>query len=174
MNKRFTVAVASFAAGAVLLLGGAGAALAEEYPAEPLTCTAGPATIPVGGTSDITCSGFMPDSSVEFTSSGGTMSSIVFLAASGTTKTADGEGTATATFTGTVAGEFTVTATGTDPQEQDAEGSATVTVTAADDDGLSDTGGTLPTAALWIGIAALGLGVVVVTAVVVRRRNAQR
>lgn len=173
MNKRFTVVLTSLAAGAALLLGGAGAALAEEYPVEPLTCTAAPASITVGGTSDITCTGFAPNSTVEFTSTGGTLSSIVFLAAAGTSETADDEGSATTTFTGTAAGEYTVTATGVDAQEQAAEGSATVTVTAADD-GLSATGGTVPTAALWIGIAAIGAGAIIVTAAVVRRRNAQR
>jgi hypothetical protein len=115
----------------------------------------------------------MPGSTVEFTSSGGTLSSIVFLATGGVTKTADGSGAASASFSASSAGEYTVTATGTNAQEQAVTASATVTVTAADDD-LPPTGGTVPAAALWIGLGALGLGAIVVTAALIRRRNAQR
>jgi hypothetical protein len=151
----------------VLILGGSAAALAD-YPAG-VTCTASPAVIAPGGTSTVACTGFVPGSFVEVTASGGSVSA---------PDNADDSGNVSASFTADAVGSYTVTASSTDAQEVPVSGSVTITVEAPSNGGggggggggLPPTGGTVPTAAIWLGIGAIAIGGIAVTAVAVRRR----
>jgi hypothetical protein len=162
-----------------LIFAGSSAALADEYPVDT-SCSASPATVAAGADSTITCEGLTPGG-VEFTATGpgisdGDLASIVLASADGSTsvvKEADTDGTASASLTVPGAGEFVVSV-------EDSEGntaSTTVTVTAAaggDSGELPVTGGGMSTAALWLGVGAVGLGGIAVAAAVARRRAAQQ
>jgi hypothetical protein len=156
----------------LIILGGSSAALADEYPPS-VECTATPPTLVVGGTTTVNCTGLVPGE-VTITATGpgvveGDLASIVFAAATGTvsvTKTVGADGTVSASLTVHQAGTFVVTAT-------DSQGntvSATVTATAAGGGGLPPTGGTVPAAAIWLGVGALGLGGIAVAAAMAQRR----
>lgn len=164
---------------ALLLLGGASAASAVSYPPDE-GCTAVPATIAVGETSVITCVGLDPNVTGTFTVSGpgvvsDTLSSVVFASTSGTssvTKTTSATGEVSVNFRGPAAASFTVSL----EAENGQSGSATVTVTDTADGGdedLAGTGGTVPAAAIWLGVGAIGIGGIAVAAAVARRRAHQ-
>lgn len=171
-----TLAAAGVAA--LLILGGASAATAADYPAT-VGCTANPATIAVGETSVITCTGLEPNVTGTLTVTGpgvvpDTLTSIVFASTSGTssvTKTTSAAGDVSVNFRGPAAGSFTVSLEADNGQS----GSAAVTVTAASggDSGLPATGSTVPAAAIWLGVGAIGIGGIAVAAAVARRRAQQ-
>lgn len=168
--------LAATAVAAVFVLGGAASAQATVY-TPSIDCTANPATLEVGQSATIDCQFENIDdgTSVVFSveGSGATLSSLVFAAGSGSsvTKTVAG-GAASATLAATVAGTYTVSVTA----GQLATETATVTAAAAgeDPDTIPSTGGTVPTAALWLGAGALGLGGLAVVAATARRRAQQR
>jgi hypothetical protein len=175
MRKKILPAL--IAAGLLVFGSGAAAATAAEYPSS-VTCTVSPTSVAVGGNATVTCTGFMPNSTVSFTSTGGSIASLVFTATTAT-KTADASGSVSTVFTApTTAGSYTVTASGTAPDESAVTGSATITVTAAAGGGggagLPATGGTVPAAAIWLGVGAIGIGGIAVAAAVARRRASQR
>lgn len=163
----------------LLALGSASAASAAPYPPN-VTCRAGAATLSVGETTVINCSGLQPNITGTLTVTGpgvtpDTLSSIVYAAAVGTssvTKTTTPEGTVAVNFRGPfVPGSYTVTLVAENGQE----GAATVTVVdPAPPGGLPVTGGSIPAGALWLGVGAVGLGGIAVAAAVARRRTHNR
>lgn len=167
-----TLAAAGIAA--VLILGGAAAASAD-YPATA-PVTAGDTTLTPGQSTVITATDLGDYDSVDFTIGGGTgasLASIVAAATSGSQVTKPVvDGSASATFTANAVGTYVVTVSG----GETALGSVTITVSAAAGAGsgtgsLPATGGTVPAAAIWLGVGAIGLGGIAVAAVAARRRT---
>jgi len=178
---------------AVLLALGGGSA-ASAYPATA-SCSANPTTFAVGGSTTILCVGLRPLITGTLTVTGpgvqpGSLSSIVLAGAVGSasvTKTTTPEGTVAVTFTGPIVpGAYTISLVA----EDGASGSTTVNVVPAGGSGtggtsggtqsgtggtgLSATGGTVPAAAIWFGVGAVGLGAIAVAAAASRRRAQNR
>lgn len=166
----------------LLVLGGAAAAQADEYPAD-VAVVADDTTLTPGQATVLTANNV--DGQVTFTTSGpgvseNTLTSVAFAAAVGTdsaVKQADENRVARATFTApTAGGTFTINIVDEDGDSQ----SITLTVAAASTGGAGGTGGSLPAtggdavpaAAIWLGAGAVGLGGIAVTAAVARRRAA--
>lgn len=156
-----------------------GFSTAQAYPSD-VPVTAGDATLAPGQSTVITASDV--DGGVTFSTSGpgvtaGTLSSIAFIAATGSSsvvKPANADRVAAATFTApSVGGTFRI-------QIVDADGDTgmvTITVVAAEAsgaDGLPPTGGTLSAAAIWLGIGVMGIGGIAVAAAIARRRAAAK
>ncbi|GAA5093741.1 hypothetical protein GCM10025760_24270 [Microbacterium yannicii] len=165
-----TLAAAGIAG--ALILGSSAAAFAD-YPATA-PVTAGDTTLTVGQSTTITANDLGDYTSVDFSvnpTSGSTLSSIVVAAAAGGVTKPVANGTASATFTANAAGTYTVTVAATDG----ALGSVTISVAAAGSTpapgALPATGGTIPAAAIWVGVGAVGLGGIAVAAVAARRRT---
>ena len=162
MLKKILAAAAITAA---LVLGGSSAAMAQTYPAQ-VGCVANPATIVVGQTSVVTCTGLSPNATGTFPVTGpsGTVTT--------RTITTDAQGKATFSLVGPAAGNYTVSLVTSNGQS----GSATVTVTAASagagGGSLPPTGTDVPAAAIWLGVGAIGIGGIAVAAAVARRRAA--
>lgn len=163
-------------AAAIILAGPVAANAENRYPPEN-ACTASPTSIGQGDTSVITCEPdtFGSEVDVQLTVTGpgvqpGTIAFISFAAATQTTtivKTSAADGSVSATFTAPTAASGTYIITAADA---DVSRSASVTVTAASAAALPSTGGTVPVAALWIGIGAIGIGGIAVAAAAARRR----
>ncbi|MCR2784794.1 MULTISPECIES: hypothetical protein [unclassified Microbacterium] len=169
-----------------LIIMTAGAAVAQTYPPD-VTCEVQDPTISPGQSTVVECGGdgtIEPGTSAVFTVSGpgvstGTLSAV--FAAVGTTqvtKTASGSGILSATFT---APQVTETETYTVSVSDTAgtfAATASITVTGATaaegGGGLPGTGGTVPTALIWVGAGALGIGGVALTAALARRRERSR
>jgi hypothetical protein len=182
-------AFAAIGLAALLTLGGAAAASAGTYP-PTVACTAGAATLSVGQSTVITCSSLPPNVTGTITVTGpgvvpDTLSSVVMSAAVGTSsvkKTTTAEGTVSVNFKGPIVpGSYTVTLVADNGQS----GATTVTVVdpqasggstggAGGGAGLPVTGGTLPAAAVWLGLGAVGLGGIAVVAAAARRRAHNR
>lgn len=173
----FKKTLAAAAVAALLVLGGSAAAHADY--ADELTLTATPPTITVGGSTTITASGLGDLETAYFGTDGtpgGSISSIVRASSSGAVAKTVVDGTATATFTASAPGTFTI-AVG---DGENVLATTTVTVTAASTGGgsggtggsgtLPATGGTVESAALWLGLGAIGIGGIAVAAVAARRR----
>ena len=169
----FKKALATIAVAGLLVLGGAGAALAD-YPSDA-PVTAGDTTLTVGQSTTITANDLGDYTSVTFSVSpaGAALSSIVL--ASGTGSSVEKpvvNGSASATFTANAPGNYVVTVSG----EGEALGSVTISVAAATSGSgageLPATGGTVPAAFIWLGVGAIGLGGIAVAAAVARRRAA--
>jgi hypothetical protein len=168
-------------AGALTVVG-AGASHADTYP-PALSCVVSSPTLDPGQSTVIECGGdgaIESGTSAVFTVSGpgastGTLAAV--FAPVGTTqvtKTVTDDGSVSATFT---APEVTSTSTYT-ISVSDAAGrfaaTAAVTVNAAAEGGdgpFSGTGGGLPTWLIWVGLGALGLGVVAVIVAINRKRR---
>ncbi|WP_243075700.1 hypothetical protein [Microbacterium sp. SS28] len=176
-------------AGALVFAGSAAAFAEDDYPAD-IGCTANPATIQPGATSVITCV-FAEEAegwTVELSVTGpgvvpNTLSSIAHAAATGTSTVSKvvTDGQITVNLLGpavTASTPYLVEAVATSPDEKTTlEGSATVTVTPAAapvTPGLPPTGGTVPAAAIWLGVGAIGIGGIAVAAAVARRRAANK
>ena len=172
----FKKALATIAVAGLLVLGGAGAALAD-YPSDA-PVTAGDTTLTVGQSTTITANDLGDYTSVTFSVSpaGAALSSIVL--ASGTGSSVEKpvvNGSASATFTANAPGSYVVTVSG----EGETLGSVTMSVAAAPSGSgaggsgeLPATGGTVPAAFIWLGVGAIGLGGIAVAAAVARRRAA--
>ncbi len=174
MLKKVLVSVALLG---VLILGGASAASAAGNGYPPVVgCTANPNPIVVGQTSVITCTGLQPNVTGTLTVTGprvnsGTLSSVALAATSSdsVTKTTTAAGTVSVEFHAPAPGGFAVSL----EAENGQTGSTTVTVAApasGSSSGLPTTGGTLPAAAIWLGLGAIGLGGIAVAAAIARRR----
>lgn len=167
---------AALAVAGLLVLGAGSAASAATYPVDNGT-GAGTAVIAPGASTPITISGLgdIPTVTFRVTSgpSGATLASVVVAAAGPAVTKPVVNGSATANFSSTTAGDFTITIT--DPSGN-VVGTTAVTVavpgSAAPGAGLPATGGSVPAAALWIGVGAIGIGGIAVAAAVARRRAA--
>lgn len=162
---------AALAVAGLLVLGAASAATAADYPVEVVT-SAGSAAVVPGTPTTITINNLEGYDEVTFSTTGGTLSSIVVAATGSSVNKPVVNGSASAKFVSNSAGSFTVTVSsgGT------VLGSTTVTVAAAGTPGagggLPATGGTVPAAAVWLGVGAIGIGGIAVAAAVARRRAA--
>jgi len=170
-----TLATAALAG--AIILGGASAALADTYPPAAVV-TAGSASIGPGGSTVITATGLEDFDVVTFghNAPSGTLSSIV--AASAIVGTIDKpvvNGAASATFTASQPGNYTVSVFAGGALV----GSVAVSVAGDSASGsgagnLPPTGGSVPAAAIWVGVGAIGLGGIGVAAVAARRRTQKR
>ncbi|KRA25708.1 hypothetical protein ASD65_15715 [Microbacterium sp. Root61] len=165
---------AALAVAGLLVLGAASAASAATYPVDNGTGS-GSAVLAPGASTPITISGLEGYDQVIFTSTGGTLSSIVMAAAGSSVTKPVVNGSATANFVANTPGSFTINVTAPDGTPL---GSTTVTVAAPGTTapgaggGLPATGGTVPAAAVWLGVGAIGIGGIAVAAAVARRRAA--
>lgn len=170
-------ALTATAVAGLLVLGGAAAAHADGYPPE-VECTVTPASITVGGSVTIACTGFDLTTALFGVDGGdGTVSSIVRAAtAPVVVEKPITDGAASATYTApATAGTYTVFVAQTDGEVTEDVAEVSVTVTAATAAGgggtaLPATGGTVPAAAIWLGVGAVGIGGIAVAAGVARRR----
>jgi len=174
MKKTLT----SLALAGVLVAGGASAANAAQYPADPPGVTiSDPTPVPGQG---VTLTVQVPDGVTEVTFSvngapaGSTLTSMVFAAA-GTVDLSVVKpvvnNTASAVFTPAGSGTFSVVVTGEgmDPITLD------VVVAAAPgapgDGTLPATGSDVPAGVIWAGVGAIGIGGIAVAAAAARRRS---
>lgn len=172
LKKTFAAVVVAGA----LLFTGASAANADYTPDEDITVSD---TTPAPGQPFVITVINIPQpiATVTFTVTGPVGTSLASVATATTAsidKPVTADRTSSVTVTSPNAGTVTVAAVGDDGTDL---GTTTVTVAAAgagDDDELPSTGGTVPTAALWVGAGALGLGGLAVVAATARRRAAQR
>ena len=178
MKKTLT----SAALAGILVLGGASAATAAEYPVDEPGIVVSDTTPAVGEPITITVT--VPDGISDVTFSitgapaGSTLASTVYAASNTVDLSVDksvSDNTASAVFTPSAEGTFrvTVTAPGMDPQFID----IVVGAGSGNDDGNSDgsddlatTGGDVPAGVIWAGVGALGLGGLAVGAAAMRRR----
>ncbi|HAS33353.1 MAG: hypothetical protein CMH38_14695 [Microbacterium sp.] len=173
----FKKSFAALAIAGALVLGGSAAATAY-------TPSGGAVSDPViapGQSTIITFTGLEAYDQVVFTitgPSGASLTSIAYAASGDTVYSVTKDvvdGSASATFTGGGAGTYEVVLTDTDGN---VIATTEITVT-ADSDSDSDsgelpaTGGDVPMGAIWLGIGAVGLGGIAVTAAAARRRASQ-
>jgi hypothetical protein len=168
-------ALSAAAVAGLLVLGGAAAAHADGY-VPTVTCTVTPTPVTVGATATISCTGFTLDTALFGVATGdGTVSSIVRAAGSGTVvEKPVADGSASASYTApTAPGTYTVLVAQTDGETTQDVAEVSVTVAAASGGGtgvLPVTGSTIPAAAIWLGVGAVGIGGIAVAAGVARRR----
>lgn len=170
----------SLALAGFLVLGGAAAATADQYPVEEPDVTVSDPTPTVGQPITITVE--VPDGvtevnfAIDDAPAGSTLTSMVFAELATVDLSVDKavvDNSASAVFTPAGPGTFTVLVTG-DGMEPI---SLTLVVTAAepgdpdDDGGLAPTGGEIPAGVIWAGVGAIGLGGAVVAAAAIRRRS---
>lgn len=173
---------AALAVAGVIALGSATPAFADTYPVD-ISCTASPATVAVGQTTTITCSGLEPGP-VTFTVTGPgiTSAALASVAAAATSsasidKIASAEGVASFQLTPPAPGTFVVTVADQETSATAvtltvASGAGTGTGGSASGGGLAVTGGSVAGEVVWLGVGALGLGGIAVAAAVARRRAA--
>lgn len=169
--------LAAAAVSALLVLGGSSAAFGLVYP-DDVDMTANPAVVTVGTPATITATDLDGLETVYFGTDGtpgGSISSIVLAGGSGPVAKTVTDGTATATFVSSAAGTFVIAVS----DGETVLDTVTVTVTAPAAAGggggsLPATGGTVPAAALWLGVGAIGIGGIAVAAAAARRRAARR
>lgn len=166
---------------AAITLGSAAAASAVYTPGVEIV--AGDVTLAPGESTVITVNGLGERDTVNFayTGPGGSLASIVAASAGGTSvdKPVNG-GSASATFTANAVGDHVIVVS----DETGVLESITITVAAAGTGTggtggnaggqLPATGGTVPAAAIWAGVGAIGLGGIAVAAVAARRRRAAK
>lgn len=151
------------------------AAAASAYPAD-VEVVAESATVAPGVPVTITATGLGTLETVTFSATGGSLASIVVASAGTSVDKPVADGTASAEFTATTPGTYTISVLA----DGEVLGSTTVTVAAAGSGAgggsgsLPATGGTVPAAAIWVGVGALGLGAIAVAAVGARRRAAAK
>ncbi len=171
--------VTSLALAGVLVLGGASAAGAVQYPVDEPEVTASDTT-PVAG-QPVTLTVRVPEGITEVTftvngaPAGSTLTSMVFASASTVDLSVNKpvvNGTASAVFTPAGNGTFTavVTAPGMEPISIDVVVGA-ATTPGDDSDGLATTGGDVPAGVIWAGVGAIGLGGIAVATAAARRRS---
>ncbi len=171
----FKKSFAALAIAGALVLGGSAAATAY-------TPSGGAVSDPViapGQSTVITFTGLEAYDQVVFTitgPSGASLTSIAYAASGDTVYSVTKDvvnGSASATFTGGGAGTYEVVLTDLDGNVI-ATTEITVTADSDSDSGeLPATGGDVPMGAIWLGIGAVGLGGIAVTAAAARRRASQ-
>ncbi|MCU4671205.1 LPXTG cell wall anchor domain-containing protein [Microbacterium fluvii] len=191
MNKAISAVVAA----AALTLVGAAAApaafaasdasvrTAETYPVAQAECTAEPQTIEIGSASTITCvwdDDSLDGTIVTFATDGpgiGTDSLASLVVASNTgidtaERTIAGD-TASIVFTGPAERVYPITITWGPDAASTAHVEIPISVVRATGDALPATGGSVPSAAIWLGVGALGLGAIAVSVGLGRREGAR-
>ncbi|MEU1972074.1 hypothetical protein ABZ477_10485 [Microbacterium sp. NPDC019599] len=148
-----------------LALSGAAAASAEEYPAEVVISAADVTPAP-GVPTLLTVGGLEGLTEVQFDITGCTGATFQESGTARVVRTVV-DASATATFVGTTPGACTVSVS----SDEGVLGSTVLTVTGTTSGGgLPPTGGTVPAAAIWLGVGAVGIGGIAVAAAVARRR----